>query len=118
LSHPCPQSADVPPCTLSDSVQFANSFVFAGEVAGTTGSWGGPDERKVTYRIGRSYRRKGIATRALDAVAIEVVLWSAFVTRCARRTIRRRRERNRIGCKYERRARRLTSTWRSRQRKT
>src|ERR687893_1021360 len=37
------------------------------EVAGTIGSWGEPGEREVTYRIGRSYWGKGIATDALEA---------------------------------------------------
>jgi RimJ/RimL family protein N-acetyltransferase len=36
------------------------------EVGGTIGSWGDPDEREVTYWIGRSYWGKGIATCALD----------------------------------------------------
>ena len=43
------------------------AIVVDGEVAGTIGSWGNPDEREVTYWIGRSYWGKGIATRALDA---------------------------------------------------
>jgi RimJ/RimL family protein N-acetyltransferase len=42
-------------------------IVVDGEVAGTIGSWGGPDEREVTYWIGRSYWGKGIATAALNA---------------------------------------------------
>jgi RimJ/RimL family protein N-acetyltransferase len=37
------------------------------EVAGTIGSWGDPDEREVTYWIGRPYWGKGIATCALTA---------------------------------------------------
>jgi RimJ/RimL family protein N-acetyltransferase len=37
------------------------------EVAGTIGSWGGPEEREVTYWIGRSFWGKGIATGALRA---------------------------------------------------
>jgi RimJ/RimL family protein N-acetyltransferase len=37
------------------------------EVAGTIGSWGDPDEREVTYWIGRSFWGKGIATAALNA---------------------------------------------------
>jgi RimJ/RimL family protein N-acetyltransferase len=42
-------------------------IVVDGEVAGSIGSWGDPDEREVTYWIGRSYWGKGIATRALEA---------------------------------------------------
>jgi RimJ/RimL family protein N-acetyltransferase len=42
-------------------------IVVDGEVAGTIGSWGDPDEREVTYWIGRSYWGKGIATVALNA---------------------------------------------------
>jgi RimJ/RimL family protein N-acetyltransferase len=45
----------------------ARAFVVDGEVAGTIGSWGDPDEREVTYWIGRSYWGKGIATAALNA---------------------------------------------------
>ena len=43
------------------------AIVVDGEVAGTIGSWGNPDEREVTYWIGRSYWGRGIATCALDA---------------------------------------------------
>jgi RimJ/RimL family protein N-acetyltransferase len=43
------------------------SIVVGGEVAGTIGSWGDPDEREVTYWIGRSYWGRGIATGALNA---------------------------------------------------
>jgi RimJ/RimL family protein N-acetyltransferase len=42
-------------------------IVVDGEVAGTIGSLGDPDEREVTYWIGRSYWGKGIATGALKA---------------------------------------------------
>jgi RimJ/RimL family protein N-acetyltransferase len=45
----------------------ARAIVVDGEVAGTIGSWGEPDEREVTYWIGRSYWGKGIATGALNA---------------------------------------------------
>jgi RimJ/RimL family protein N-acetyltransferase len=45
----------------------ARAIVVDGEVAGTIGSWGDPDEREVTYWIGRSYWGKGIATCALNA---------------------------------------------------
>jgi hypothetical protein len=44
----------------------ARVIVVDGEVAGS--SWGSPDEREVTYWIGRSYWGKGIATSARDAV--------------------------------------------------
>ena len=37
------------------------------KVAGTIRSWGDPNEREVTYWIGRSYWGKGIATAALNA---------------------------------------------------
>ena len=43
------------------------AIVADGEVAGTIGSWGGPEEREVTYWIGRSHWGKGIATCALKA---------------------------------------------------
>jgi RimJ/RimL family protein N-acetyltransferase len=36
-----------------------------GEVAGTIGSWGGPDDREITYWIGRSFWGRGVATEAL-----------------------------------------------------
>ena len=49
----------------ADTTLITRSIVFNGEVAGTIGSWGGPDEREVTYWIGRSYWGKGIATAAL-----------------------------------------------------
>jgi RimJ/RimL family protein N-acetyltransferase len=45
----------------------ARVIVVEGEVAGTIGSWGSPDEREVTYWIGRPYWGKGIATAALKA---------------------------------------------------
>jgi RimJ/RimL family protein N-acetyltransferase len=45
----------------------ARAIVVDGEVAGTIGSWGEPDEREVTYWIGRSYWGRGIATGALNA---------------------------------------------------
>jgi RimJ/RimL family protein N-acetyltransferase len=45
----------------------ARVIVVDGEVAGSISSWGDPDEREVTYWIGRSYWGKGIATRALNA---------------------------------------------------
>jgi RimJ/RimL family protein N-acetyltransferase len=51
----------------ADETVIARVIVVDGEVAGTIGSWGEPDEREVTYWIGRSYWGKGIATRALNA---------------------------------------------------
>lgn len=51
----------------ADETMIARVIVVDGEVAGSIGSWGGPDEREVTYWIGRSYWGKGIATDALDA---------------------------------------------------
>src|SRR3954464_7168954 len=45
----------------------ARAIVVDGEVAGTISSWGDPDERELTYWIGRSHWGKGIATCALDA---------------------------------------------------
>jgi RimJ/RimL family protein N-acetyltransferase len=51
----------------ADETVIARVIVIDGEVAGTISSWGGPDEREVTYWIGRSYWGKGIATCALDA---------------------------------------------------
>ena len=51
----------------ADETVIARAIVVEGEVAGTIGSWGDPDEREVTYWIGRSYWGKGIATGALTA---------------------------------------------------
>jgi RimJ/RimL family protein N-acetyltransferase len=51
----------------ADETVIARAIVVDGEVAGTIGSWGGPDEREVTYWIGRAYWGKGIATAALNA---------------------------------------------------
>ena len=51
----------------ADETAIARAVVVEGEVAGTISSWGGPDEREVTYWIGRSYWGQGIATCALDA---------------------------------------------------
>jgi RimJ/RimL family protein N-acetyltransferase len=50
-----------------DETVIAPVIVVDGEVAGSIGSWGEPDEREVTYWIGRSYWGKGIATGALNA---------------------------------------------------
>jgi RimJ/RimL family protein N-acetyltransferase len=56
----------------ADETVIARVIVVDGEVAGTIGSWGDPDEREVTYWIGRSYWGKGIATGALNAfLAVE-----------------------------------------------
>ena len=51
----------------ADETAIARVIVVDGEVAGTIASWGDPDEREVTYWIGRSYWGKGIATDALKA---------------------------------------------------
>jgi RimJ/RimL family protein N-acetyltransferase len=51
----------------ADESVIARAIVVDGDVAGTIGSWGGADEREVTYWIGRSYWGKGIATCALNA---------------------------------------------------
>jgi RimJ/RimL family protein N-acetyltransferase len=51
----------------ADETVIARVIVVDGEVAGTIASWGDPDEREVTYWIGRSYWGKGIATGALKA---------------------------------------------------
>jgi RimJ/RimL family protein N-acetyltransferase len=50
----------------ADETVITRAIVVDGDVAGTIGSWGDPDEREVTYWIGRSYWGKGIATSALD----------------------------------------------------
>jgi len=51
----------------ADETLINRAIVVDGEVAGTIGSWGDPDEREITYWIGRSYWGKGIATCALGA---------------------------------------------------
>jgi RimJ/RimL family protein N-acetyltransferase len=51
----------------ADVTVISRAIVVDGEVAGTIGSWGDPDEREITYWIGRSYWGRGIATCALDA---------------------------------------------------
>jgi RimJ/RimL family protein N-acetyltransferase len=51
----------------ADETVIAIAIVVDGEVAGTIGSWGDPDEREVTYWIGRSHWGRGIATGALKA---------------------------------------------------
>jgi RimJ/RimL family protein N-acetyltransferase len=51
----------------ADKTVINRVIVVDGEVAGSIGSWGGPDERELTYWIGRSYWGKGIATSALNA---------------------------------------------------
>ena len=51
----------------ADESVINRAIIVDGEVAGTIGSWGDPEEREVTYWIGRSYWGKGIATCALDA---------------------------------------------------
>ena len=51
----------------ADETVINKVIVVDGEVAGTIGSWGGLDEREVTYWIGRSFWGKGVATAALRA---------------------------------------------------
>jgi RimJ/RimL family protein N-acetyltransferase len=51
----------------ADETKIARVIVVDGEVAGSISSWGDPDEREVTYWVGRSYWGKGIATDALNA---------------------------------------------------
>jgi RimJ/RimL family protein N-acetyltransferase len=51
----------------ADETVIARVIVVDDEVAGTIGSWGEPDEREVTYWIGRSHWGKGIATCVLEA---------------------------------------------------
>jgi RimJ/RimL family protein N-acetyltransferase len=51
----------------ADETVVARVIVVDGEVAGSIGSWCDPDERAVTYWIGRSYWGKGIGTGALNA---------------------------------------------------
>ena len=51
----------------ADETVIARVIIVDGEVAGTISSWGSPDEREVTYWIGRSYWGKGVATGALNA---------------------------------------------------
>jgi RimJ/RimL family protein N-acetyltransferase len=50
----------------ADDAVLARAIVVDGEVAGTIGSWGAPDEREITFWIGRAYWGRGIATGALD----------------------------------------------------
>jgi RimJ/RimL family protein N-acetyltransferase len=51
----------------ADETVITRLIVVDDEVAGTIGSWGAPDEREITYWIGRPYWGKGIATAALNA---------------------------------------------------
>jgi RimJ/RimL family protein N-acetyltransferase len=51
----------------ADETVIVRAIVVDGEVVGTIGSWGDPDEREVTYWIGRSFWGQGIATEALRA---------------------------------------------------
>ena len=51
----------------ADETLITRAIVVDDELAGTIGSWGGADEREVTYWIGRSHWGKGIATAALTA---------------------------------------------------
>ena len=49
----------------ADDSLLTRAVVVDGDVVGTIGSWGDPDEREVTYWIGRAYWGRGIATAAL-----------------------------------------------------
>ena len=49
----------------ADPTLITRAIVVDGEVVGTIGSWGDPDEREITYWIGRAYWGRGIATAAL-----------------------------------------------------
>ena len=49
----------------ADDTVLHRAIVVDGDVVGTIGSWGDPDEREVTYWIGRAYWGRGIATAAL-----------------------------------------------------
>lgn len=51
----------------ADESVLTRAIVVDDEVAGTIGSWGGGDEREVTYWIGRAYWSRGVATAALQA---------------------------------------------------
>jgi RimJ/RimL family protein N-acetyltransferase len=66
----------------ADETVIARAIVVDGEVAGTISSWGGPDEREVTYWIGRSYWGKGVATAALNAF-LTVETWRPLHARVA-----------------------------------
>jgi RimJ/RimL family protein N-acetyltransferase len=52
----------------SDETVIARVIVVDGDVAGTIGSWGNPDEREVADWIGHSYWGKGIATAGPERV--------------------------------------------------
>jgi RimJ/RimL family protein N-acetyltransferase len=66
----------------ADETVIARAIVVDGEIVGTIGSWGGPDEREVTYWIGRSYWGKGVATAALNAF-LTVDTWRPLRARVA-----------------------------------
>ena len=51
----------------ADETVINRVIVVEDEVAGSIGSWGGPDEREITYWIGRSHWGRGIATAAVEA---------------------------------------------------
>jgi RimJ/RimL family protein N-acetyltransferase len=56
----------------ADETVINRAVIIDGDVAGTIGSWGSPDEREITYWIGRSFWGRGVATCALDAfLAVE-----------------------------------------------
>lgn len=52
----------------ADETVLTRAIVVDGEVVGTIGSWGGADDREVTYWIGRAVWGRGVATRALEAL--------------------------------------------------
>jgi RimJ/RimL family protein N-acetyltransferase len=51
----------------ADATTITRAIVVDGAVVGSIGSWGGPDEREITYWIGRPFWGRGIATCALGA---------------------------------------------------
>lgn len=51
----------------ADPTILNRAIVVDGAVVGTIGSWGGPEERELTYWIGRDHWGKGVATAALQA---------------------------------------------------
>jgi RimJ/RimL family protein N-acetyltransferase len=51
----------------ADETTITRVIVVGGAVVGSIGSWGGPDEREITYWVGRAFWGSGIATCALDA---------------------------------------------------
>jgi len=74
----------------ADDTLLVRAVVVEGDVAGTIGSWGDPDEREVTYWIGRAYWNRGIATAALTAF-LEVELCRPLHARVAHDNVGSRR---------------------------